>query len=130
MLAKVAVTAWSELIVTVHVPVPQHPPPDQPVKLEPDPGEAVSVTTAPDAKLCEQTLGQAIPPPETLPEPAPARLTVRPCAGGGFGVKVAVTDRSELIVTVHVPVPLHPPPDQPPKLEPDRGRGGQRDRSA
>jgi hypothetical protein len=115
------VTVWSELIVRVQVPVPLHPPPDQPPKLEPDPGDAVKVTAVPDAKLCEQVPGQAIPPPETLPEPGPARLTVRVCAGGGFAVKVAVTDRPVFIVTVQVPVPLHPPPDQPPKLEPDAG---------
>ena len=36
---------------------------------------------------------------------------------GGVG-KVAVTDLSSLITTVHVPVPVHPPPDQPPKMAP------------
>jgi len=44
---NVAVTDWSELIVTVHVPVPEQPPPDQPVKLEPDPDAAVNVTIVP-----------------------------------------------------------------------------------
>jgi hypothetical protein len=30
---KVAVTAMVEFIVTTHVPVPEQPPPDQPVKV-------------------------------------------------------------------------------------------------
>jgi hypothetical protein len=47
MAAKVAVTVWSLLSVTVQVAVPLHPPPDQPLKLEPDPGAAVNVTTVP-----------------------------------------------------------------------------------
>jgi len=34
------------------------------------------------------------------------------------GVKVAVTDVAAVIVTVHVPVPEHPPPDQPEKVDP------------
>ena len=32
---------------------------------------------------------------------------------------MAVTERSPLIVTVHVPVPEHPEPDQPEKRQPD-----------
>ena len=49
VVAKVAVTFWSLLIVTVQVAVPLHPPPDQPLKLEPDAAAAVSVTTVPAA---------------------------------------------------------------------------------
>jgi hypothetical protein len=44
---NVAVTPCSELIVTAHVPVPLQPPPDQPLKVEPDAGVAVSVTIVP-----------------------------------------------------------------------------------
>jgi hypothetical protein len=39
---------------------------------------------------------------------------------GGLAANVAVTARSELIVTVQVPVPVQPP-DQPPKREPEAG---------
>jgi hypothetical protein len=44
---NVALTAWAELNVTVHVPVPLQPAPDQPLKDEPDAALAVSVTVAP-----------------------------------------------------------------------------------
>jgi hypothetical protein len=47
MAANVAVTAWSELSVTMQVPVPLQPPPDQPVKLEPDAADAVKATPEP-----------------------------------------------------------------------------------
>ena len=40
---KVAVTAVAAVMVTVHGPVPEHPP-DQPVNVEPVAGVAVSVT--------------------------------------------------------------------------------------
>lgn len=50
----------------------------------------------------------------TLPEPAPALLTVR----DGESVKVAVTATGPFIVTTHWPVPEQPPPDQPAKREP------------
>lgn len=122
--ANVAVTAWSALIVTVHEPVPLHPAPDQPAKLEPDAADAVSVTDAPSPKLREHVLGQERPPPATTPLPVPVRDTAKVWVTGGGGggalaVNVAVTERLALIVTVHEPVPLQPPPDQPAKLDPD-----------
>ncbi len=42
-----AVTATASFIVTTHVPVPLHPPPFQPVNVEPVSGTAVNVTTVP-----------------------------------------------------------------------------------
>ena len=45
--AKPAVTDVSESTVTVHVPVPEQPPPDHPLNDEPGPGDAVSVTVDP-----------------------------------------------------------------------------------
>ena len=47
--ANVAVIAVSVVIDTAHVPVPMHPPPNQPVKIDPVDGAAVSVTDAPSA---------------------------------------------------------------------------------
>ena len=48
-MAKVAVTDVAAFIVTVQVPVPEHPPPDQPEKVDPLVAEAVKVTDVPDA---------------------------------------------------------------------------------
>jgi hypothetical protein len=45
---KVAVTVVAAVIVTVQVLVPEHPPPDQPVKVYPLFGEAVKVTDVPE----------------------------------------------------------------------------------
>ena len=44
---KVAVTDVAAFMVTEHVPVPEHPPPLQPAKVEPPAGAAVSVTDVP-----------------------------------------------------------------------------------
>ena len=48
----------------------------------------------------------------TLPEPAPASVTVTAYFGGGVGLNVAVTDWLAFMLTLHVPVPeqapLHP----------------------
>ena len=41
---NVAVTLVAAVSATTHVPVPVHPPPDQPVNDEPPLGAAVSVT--------------------------------------------------------------------------------------
>jgi hypothetical protein len=43
-LAKVAATDFSAVIVTVQVPLPEHPPPDQPEKVDPLFGKAAKVT--------------------------------------------------------------------------------------
>lgn len=44
---NVAVTVFAASIVTVHVPVPEHPPPLQPAKVEPDDTLAYNVTGIP-----------------------------------------------------------------------------------
>ena len=44
---KVAVTEVAPVTETTHVPVPEHPPPDHPVKVEPVDGVAVKVTEVP-----------------------------------------------------------------------------------
>jgi hypothetical protein len=41
------VTVVAVVTVTTHVPVPEHPPPVQPVKIEPVPALAVRVTIVP-----------------------------------------------------------------------------------
>ncbi len=54
---------------------------------------------------------------KTEPEPVPAKITDRVAVGAN----VAVTKRFELIVTVHVPVPVQAPPLQPMNADPDAG---------
>ena len=44
---KVAVTERASLIVTTQFPVPEHPEPDQPLKVDPEVGVAVRVTVVP-----------------------------------------------------------------------------------
>src|SRR5205823_14797810 len=109
-------TALLRSRVMVQVPVPEQPPPVQPVKVEPAAGVAVSVTVVPLAKLAVQVAPQLIPAGElvTVPLPVPALLTVRATVGRA---KVAVTVVAAPRVTVQVPVPEHPPPLQPLKVE-------------
>ena len=113
--AKVAVTVVAAESVTTHVPVPLHPPPLQPVKVEPAAGLAVRVTAVPLAKLAEQVAPQLIPAGllVTVPLPVPVLLTVR----AKVGVKVAVTAVAAETVTVQAAVPVQPPPLQPVKAE-------------
>src|SRR5207302_782519 len=59
--AKVAVTVCAAFIVTVQVPVPEQPPPLQPVKVEPAAGAAVKVTAVPLANAAAQVVPQAMP---------------------------------------------------------------------
>ena len=117
---KVAVTVVAAESVTTQVPVPEHPPPLQPVKVEPPTGVAVNVTAVPLAKLAEQVAPQLIPTGAlvTVPLPVPALLTV---SVNVWSVNVAVTVVAAESVTVQAPVPEHPPPLQPVKVEPAAG---------
>jgi hypothetical protein len=123
MTLKVAVTLRAVLIVTTQVPVPLHPPPDQPVKPDPELAEAVRVTAVPKANDALHLLLLALQliPAGLLvicPAPVPASATVRVSV---TAVKVADTLSAALIVTLQVPVPLHPAPLHPPKVEPEAG---------
>jgi hypothetical protein len=115
-----AVTAVAAFSVTVQVPVPEQPPPVQPEKVEPAAGVAVSVTAVPLANAAEHVAPQEMPAGllVTVPEPAPALLTVRVKDGTA---NVAVTVVAAFSVTVQVPVPEQPPPLQPEKVEPAAG---------
>jgi hypothetical protein len=72
------VTDAAAFITTVHVPVPEHPPPDQPLNIEPDAGDAVNVTAVPLANSAEQVEPQLIPEglEVTVPLPVPAGTTI------------------------------------------------------
>src|SRR5438445_266287 len=76
---KVAVTVVAAEIVAVQAPVPEQPPPLQPLKIEPAAGAAVSVTVLPLAKLAVHVAPQSMPAGElvTVPLPVPAGVTVR-----------------------------------------------------
>ena len=76
--ANVAVTVVAPLSVTVQVPVPEQPPPLQPVKVEPAVGAAVNVTAVPLANAAEHVGPQVIPVGllVTVPVPAPVLVTV------------------------------------------------------
>ena len=115
-----AVTVVAAESVTVQGPVPEQPLPLQPPKVEPAAGAAVSVTAVPLAKLAEQVAPQVMPAGElvTVPLPLPALLTVSAKLGR---LKVAVTVVAAETVTTQVPVPEHPPPLQPLKVEPMAG---------
>ena len=95
--------------VTTHDPVPEHPPPLQPVKVEPAAGAAVSVTAVPLVKLAEQVAPQVIPAGllVTVPVPVPILETVRAKVGVKVTVKmsVAVLPAASRAVTVSTFVP-------------------------
>lgn len=119
LLAKVAVTAVSTDIDTEQVPVPLHPPPVQPVNLEPVAAVAVRTTVSVELYVAEQAVPQLIPVgfDVTVPVPDPEWVTMSVFC---TSVKVAVTDLAAVIDTVQVPVPEQAP-DQPVKLEPFTG---------
>src|SRR5207249_6497507 len=87
---KVAVTVVAAKTETTHDPVPEHPPPLQPAKVEPTAGVAVSVAAVLLAKIAAQVAQQVMPAGEvvTVPLPVPTSLTVSAKVGR---LKVAVT---------------------------------------
>ena len=68
-----AVTVVAAVSVSVHVPVPEQPPPDQPANTEPGAGFAVSVTSVFSSSSAEHVAPQSIPAgeEETMPLPFP-----------------------------------------------------------
>ena len=80
---NVAVTVVSAETVTVQLPVPLHPPPLQPVKVEPLAGVAVRVTDVPLFTVVEHVAPQLMEPPVTVPVPVPVFPTVREKVVGG-----------------------------------------------
>lgn len=73
---NVAPTDWAELMVRLHVPVPEQPP-LQPTKVEPIAGAAVSVTIVPGAKNGPHKLEQSMPRVLSVTVPLPKNATVR-----------------------------------------------------
>src|SRR4051794_10521742 len=114
---NVAVTERAASIDTTQSPVPEQPAPNQPAKSELASGVAVSVTTVPNAKACEQVAPQSIPAGLELTEPVPEPSVDTSSVLSGFRSKVAVTDRAASIETTQSPVPVQPAPDQPVKSE-------------
>ena len=76
--SNVAVIVVFPVIVTTHDPVPEHPPPLQPVKTELPPAKASSVTAVLGLYVSEQSPPQPIRLSEliTAPLPEPAFVTV------------------------------------------------------
>src|SRR5213083_665028 len=72
--AKLALTKLADHIVTLHGPVPKQAP-DHPVKVEPTPAAALSVTGVPSRKLAKQAEGQPMPGPVTVPLPETAAVS-------------------------------------------------------
>jgi hypothetical protein len=122
---KAASTDVAELTVTVHVPVPPHPPPLQPLNVEPVAGTAVSVAVVPAVTDVAQTDPQLMPAGVlvTVPAPVPDLVTVRMSDGGGVGEveNVAVTVTAMFPEVTQAAVPEQPPPLQPTNAEPDPG---------
>src|SRR5882724_1575093 len=114
--ANVAVTEAAALIVTVQGPVPEQPPPLQPVKVELASGVAVRVTAVLTVNEAEQAAPHEMPEGAlvTVPLPVPVLVTLR---AKDCWTKPAVTEAAALIVTVQGPVPEQPPPLQPLKVE-------------
>jgi len=68
---NVAVRDVSAFAFTTHAPVPEHPPPDQPVKELPGSGVAVRVISVPSVKSAWQVVPQSIPDGELATVPFP-----------------------------------------------------------
>ena len=113
-----AFTVCAAVIVTLHAPAPLHPPPLQPMNVEPAVAVAVSATTVLGATDSLQSAPQAIPVPITVPAPVPDLLMVSRKVGATARSNCAFTVCAALTVTLHVAVPLQPPPLQPTKVEP------------
>lgn len=116
---NVAVTAVLPDSVVAHGPVPEHPPPDQPLNTDPASGVAVRTTSVPSSYVAEHVAPQLMPPGPlvTDPPPVPAFVT----ANVEVATNTAPTAVSAFSVNAHAPVPPHPAPDQPANRLPGDG---------
>jgi hypothetical protein len=83
---KLAVTVIFTFIVTVHSPVPLHPPPDQPLNVNPGAAVAERGTTVPALKTARQVSPQFIPSPDTVPCAVPRFEIMRRYCGGDIAI--------------------------------------------
>jgi hypothetical protein len=111
------VTDVAAFTVTVQEPVPLQPPPLQPLNIEPTAGAAVRVRAVPLVNVAEHVAPQLTPAGELVTVPLPLPVLVTESVTDGR-VNVAVTDVAAPTVTVHVPVPVQPPPLHPANVEP------------
>jgi hypothetical protein len=76
---KLAVTVIAADITKTHLPVPEHPPPDQPANVEFPSGVTLSVTIEPASYPFVQVVPHVMPEGDevTVPEPVPLLFTVR-----------------------------------------------------
>ncbi len=112
------VTAAFTPNVQAAVPESTHVESVHPANVEPAAATGVSVNDVPLVKFALHVLGQVIPAGllVTVPDPVPDALTVTTNVGL---LNVAVTVVFAVSETLHVvPVPLHPPPLQPPNVDP------------
>ena len=118
---NVAVTVFAAFIATVHVPVPVHPPPDQPANVELALGVAVRVTDVPALYGSVQSVPHVMPAGDelTVPVPVPVSATVsaKVCTVNCADADAALDPAGMLHV---VEAPLHAPL-QPANVEFDAG---------
>jgi hypothetical protein len=120
--SKIAVAERFWVMLSMQGAVPLQAP-LQPVNVDPFVVAAVRVTLVPWLYADEQVAPQLIPAGElvTVPDPVPVFVTVRVCVVGWTALNVAVTLWAAFMVIWQLPVPEHPAPLQPAKVEPDAG---------
>ena len=95
--SKLAVTVVLAIRVTTQVPVPEHPPPVQPVNVEPASGVAVSVTVVPLVNVAEQVAPQVMPAGALKTDPVPVPVLVTGAeAETALGVSTQPTTNKDL----------------------------------
>jgi hypothetical protein len=114
--SNVAPTVVSAVGLNVHVPVPEHGPP-QPSKPEPEAAVAVRLTVVPDGNAKEHAVaGQSMPGGTLVTLPLPVPPIPRVIVGGPVNVPPMLW--SAFIVMVQTAAPEQPPV-HPPKTDPD-----------
>jgi hypothetical protein len=121
LVLKVTATALAVFIAMMHVIAAVASQPDQPAKVEPAAGAAVSVTPAPESYEAVHALPQSMPAGDEVTDPAPdpPLATARGYRTAGEpAVKVAVTDLLPLMTTVQLAPDVWSQPVHPANVEP------------